>query len=372
MASESKATRLHYLDSARMILMLLGIPYHAALLFQQHVQWYSTVGVSSETLMAVAAFIHIFRMPAFFLVAGYLAAIVLDRYSPWRWLQRRWMMLLPPLLFGTLLLHPVQQLAGLMQRQEVGALAISRPLQSFQELTAGSGIGHMWFLLSLLALCTTTALLWGRLPRLRLPSLGGLGIILSVAAGTALFSGVVLALQQRAPAMTFPLHTTFGHAVENTLIALPSFALGLAMARDEGLASALTDIRLSLIGAIVAAGLIFAVFTPFLSGHIGYRMLSAGFALPMTMALLSICRRCLDRRSPYTAWFSKASFTIYLLHHPVIVVLGVVTASLTLPWLVHYVMIVLVTILATCGIYMVGRNIPYLGVALGAAPARRG
>ena len=135
------AARSHHLNAARMMLMLLGIPYHAALLFQNEIPWEASAGTVSPVARYIVAIVHIFRMPAFFLLSGYLAAVVLAKGDATGWLKRRYLALGIPLIFALILLNPLQIV--------VPELLDGEPLRDpFQ----GQGVGHLWFLFALLGL----------------------------------------------------------------------------------------------------------------------------------------------------------------------------------------------------------------------------
>ena len=63
--------REHYLDTCRAVLMLLGIPYHAALVYDPEMVWLIYTQDNVSFLGFLAELLHSFRMPVFFLIAGY-------------------------------------------------------------------------------------------------------------------------------------------------------------------------------------------------------------------------------------------------------------------------------------------------------------
>ena len=96
----SSPVRYHGLDALRAIAMALGIVLHAALpYFDTSGFWPSDKG-DSNVIWAIFEFIHLWRMPLFFILAGFFAALVVDRRS-WRafWRQRLRRVGLPLLVF---------------------------------------------------------------------------------------------------------------------------------------------------------------------------------------------------------------------------------------------------------------------------------
>ena len=69
--------RLHALDAVRVIALLLGIVLHGAMSFMMPIP---ALDSSQSTTLAVAFYvIHIFRMSAFYLIAGFFARMVVER-----------------------------------------------------------------------------------------------------------------------------------------------------------------------------------------------------------------------------------------------------------------------------------------------------
>ena len=91
------ATRLAGLDAARGIMMLLGIVLHSANVYMLK-PWRVHDAASSIAFDYVNAGIHAFRMEAFFWVAGFFAAMLIDRQVLSVYLKQRLQQLLVPLL----------------------------------------------------------------------------------------------------------------------------------------------------------------------------------------------------------------------------------------------------------------------------------
>ena len=73
------AGRNHALDNLRAVMMWLGIVFHVASL---HLAWEVVRWRAPETTPLanlLAAFIHAFRMPVFFILAGYFVLLLVQR-----------------------------------------------------------------------------------------------------------------------------------------------------------------------------------------------------------------------------------------------------------------------------------------------------
>ncbi|QIG80262.1 acyltransferase family protein [Stakelama tenebrarum] len=139
--------RLHHFDAAHAIMLLMGIPYHAALLYRLSGDWILVSPDRSVTATLIVALIHSFRMPAFFILSGYFGAMLLHRRGASAWLRQRLLRIGVPIV-GSLLLfgfaeHFLLSMAqGDMNPAEVLADMASRPDFLF----------HRWFLIVLLLL----------------------------------------------------------------------------------------------------------------------------------------------------------------------------------------------------------------------------
>jgi glucan biosynthesis protein C len=165
------ATREHDWDALRALLMLLGIPFHAAMPYRPGQEWIVTAPVGSILLTWASDLIHLFRMPAFFIVAGYFAALLLARRAPGAWLKGRLVRLCVPLATGLVLVVPILNVAC-----ERFALPWGPAWDSFERNSATSGgywVRHLWFLIVLIYLSAASAgaaALWPRLREWSMPA----------------------------------------------------------------------------------------------------------------------------------------------------------------------------------------------------------
>ena len=68
--------RLHYLDNLRALAMIGGVFFHAALAYSPvlHNLWLTADNHQSAVVDIVSWFSHLFRMPVFFVIAGFFVA----------------------------------------------------------------------------------------------------------------------------------------------------------------------------------------------------------------------------------------------------------------------------------------------------------
>src|SRR5438270_7005361 len=157
----SDERRYYGLDALRGTMMMLGIVIHAAMFYiaspPPGMPW---IGDRNTSVLfdAILAFIHSFRMPAFFVLAGFFAALLVEKRGLWGMYKNRlarvaaplavglvtvlpvalWFMMLFAFAvrFGTTDLVPTQQQARIFNRE---AAAQGIPV-------GGLFLGHLWFL----------------------------------------------------------------------------------------------------------------------------------------------------------------------------------------------------------------------------------
>ena len=93
-------SRLHYLDALRAFALALVIPWHAA-------NFFAIRGQGGVPLAGWIWFTHEFRMPFFFLLAGFFGAAIIARRGSARWLHGRLRRIGIPLAVGVLALAPM-------------------------------------------------------------------------------------------------------------------------------------------------------------------------------------------------------------------------------------------------------------------------
>jgi peptidoglycan/LPS O-acetylase OafA/YrhL len=160
----SAPDRLHALDATRAVALLAGVAFHAA--------WSFTIVPSGAPVADVSSLIgfdwlcftiHAFRLPLFFIIAGFFARLIYTRKGLRGFVRHRALRIAVPLVAGWLLLHPLVVLSW-----NIGANASGANLAPFTpdlqlKMMIGQGLmfvapsrgglfelNHLWFLYYLL------------------------------------------------------------------------------------------------------------------------------------------------------------------------------------------------------------------------------
>ena len=99
--------RYHAFDRVRALAMLLGVVYHALLFPTLMGGWDPGATGPSSAPRLLGDWLHSFRMPLFFLIAGFFGRMVLTRYGTAGFLGRRWRRIGLPLMIGVLTFSPL-------------------------------------------------------------------------------------------------------------------------------------------------------------------------------------------------------------------------------------------------------------------------
>jgi peptidoglycan/LPS O-acetylase OafA/YrhL len=150
-AEQAPAARFHGLDALRAAMMLLGVVLHVACSFQlgeADAGWgYRDPSTSLGATLLVLG-IHAFRMPVFFVLAGFFAALVAQKRGlagAWRERLRR---VATPLVVGVVLLVPLVEAA--FSYAGARALGGGRTTLMLHATWPSGGLAHLWFLWYLL------------------------------------------------------------------------------------------------------------------------------------------------------------------------------------------------------------------------------
>ena len=98
--------RFHGLDALRGFAMLLGIVLHAALPymgFGESMIWPSD-NDDSRLIVIIFQFIHLWRMPVFFILSGFFASLLVSRYGWTYWWKNRFLRILLPIIIFTFIM----------------------------------------------------------------------------------------------------------------------------------------------------------------------------------------------------------------------------------------------------------------------------
>jgi ABC-type multidrug transport system ATPase subunit/peptidoglycan/LPS O-acetylase OafA/YrhL len=139
-----EAERLHALDAVRAFALLAGVVLHAAMSYLPGFTIWPLLDRSTSVPLALAFYvIHIFRMIAFFVIAGFFGRLLLDRHGVRGFVRNRCVRIMVPLVVGWIVVFPAVTATLAASRGDGPPPALpaglERPALTFP-------LFHLWFL----------------------------------------------------------------------------------------------------------------------------------------------------------------------------------------------------------------------------------
>ena len=339
------------LDAARVLAMVLVIVAHSAMAYMvTPIGW--AIQDRSQFLGAdlIVWLIRAFVMPVFFWLSGYFARATLEARGVRSYVgQRLWRVALPLAIAVVPCSLAVDALwdwgREVAQRAEV---ADHIPKLTASELPIQ--LGHLWFLYYLLWL--SVAALAVRLVRVRVPAGGALVVAALLPAAVLVWLRAVHTDTPLGfvpdPAILLYMGAYFawgwlGHARAGELA---------RYARWLGAATLVALLALAVVLVTLYRGLAEVLVPPVYAS-----IASAIFSSAMIVIVLGGCARYATRSTPRMRVAADASYWVYIVHLPLVVLLQIAAAPLALPWAVKLPAIALIAAAVSFVVYVVGRRL---------------
>ena len=149
---QTNQTRYHAFDTLRAIMMLLGVYIHAVAAFSTipHVWWYKDALAGAAYDVQLLA-IHTFRMPVFFVMAGFFAALLIKKRGSKSFIRNRKDRILIPFLLSSILIIPLLKALQLCIWiiEKKGTFQPDLFFKYYLSMFKHLGTAHFWFLLYL-------------------------------------------------------------------------------------------------------------------------------------------------------------------------------------------------------------------------------
>jgi glucans biosynthesis protein C len=338
------------MDALRIGACLTQFVFHTGKVFDTDPVYHVKNAVLSPVVTTITTFTHIWRMPLFFLIAGWATVVVLRRRTTRRFLRERVHRLLPPLLFGIIVLCPPikyverlgeidNRIAGHFVREPFDLSFLEFLPRFFSRLTVFSW-SHMWFLVYLLLFSLLLLPLLRALSSGRMRTGGARWLVYAPLAPL-----ILIELVLRPVWGDFPnLFTDWA----NLAAYVTFFLIGAVLAQAPKLEARLAQEcwRLGLMGAI-GLGLVLTGTGPAWLRHLAAAMAAWGCVAFMVGA----AHRWWRHDSPLIRYLSEATLPLYVLHHTPTVVLGFLIVGLPLGLWAKAALLLVGSIVATFALY---------------------
>lgn len=385
--------RLHALDAVRGFALLLGVAFHAALAFLPGPQAWLVMEQSRSDVIALLAYpLHMFRLTTFFLIAGFFGRLLIERSGASGFARNRAKRIAVPLV----LFWPVVMFGIVAAMIWLGAMnavpgqppAPPPPFPTFPNFP----LTHLWFLYALLLLYAGALLLrgllgfvdrGGRVPELADRLVGGLAS--SPLAPLLLALPVLPALYGfKTWPMWFGIPTPDQSLIPNLPAAIAfglAFLFGWLLHRQPrlfrrwsevwpatlALALATTASALAIVGPTEVTKLPGQDTTSLL-----YYYCYAVGGWAWTMALIGLAVRYLSGHSPVRRYIADASYWVYIIHLPIVLLFQVGFSKSGLHWSLLFPLILAGSFAIAFATYHLLVRRSFLGALLNGRRYRRG
>jgi glucan biosynthesis protein C len=360
-AASPRRPRYDYMDSLRATLIIAGVFFHAALPYRTVGHWNVQEARGAVGFDYLTSALTLFRMATFFMVAGFFCALTFSLHKASANLRRRLMVFGVPLLTFVVTIQPIQFALRWSNEHPTGGASSSGSPEFWRAYFAtGAFISHLWFLVNLIVyyIVVRGAMeLLEHFPRLREGSLRLLrslpGKILR--SKTALSFASVALLEPWIHLVSHWIPVVPGLDAAELLAYLPFFLVGFLLYKSPEALDDFCVVRLE--DFLVLFGGIGLLSSGWMAGHFLHELLLACIswqaAWTVGGGLLSVFRRWFNVESPAARAVSDASYTIYLFHHLVVIVLATTFLGTAMPGgvAVKYTIVVVLTCMATFALH---------------------
>ena len=374
---QDQDTRLHSLDAVRAFALLLGIVLHGTMSFMPAL---TSAGFpiadrsQSEFLQATFFVIHIFRMTAFFFIAGFFAHLLYHKLGVAGFLKNRSRRVLLPLVIGWGVLIPSTLVVFLWAIKGNGGPMTPPPQQS-----GAFPLMHLWFLYLLCLLYPSVIAL--RYLIVRLTSHGfrtRIDAIVTWLTGQPL-AIVPLALPVALCMYSYDYWIAFGGIPTPDMSLVPNlpafigyataFCFGWLLHRQSSPLANLSRTRwahlgISIVLTIVAMKMLTDPRLMPRDGNFAFALVYAMATWSWTFAIVGMAAQFMSIDRPVVRYLADASYWMYLIHLPLVFALQEAMSEWPLHWSVKFPLLLAIALTILLASYHWLVRFTFIGKAL--------
>jgi glucan biosynthesis protein C len=362
--------RYHALDALRAAMMFLGIYLHAVAAYTPDAGWPWKPAELTKTLLWSISVIHVFRMPIFYAMAGFFAALLIARYGFRRAAWNRFMRIAVPFVVGWIVIWPiVTMLAG-------SATYGFDPV--WTAFTTGYVLRyvhplHLWFLEYLIVLYVLGAISVAGLPLVLSPRMRQLALRAFRASVRSPWAPLILAVPSFAAQLLMPnpwIEDPPGFIPVFRIVAVYAvpFAFGWLLFLNVDLLDVLPRRAWLYSGLAVVASVAYRwSYALPVDPAIKFYVIRAVHSVDMWLLILGVAGlflRYLGDHSAYRRYLCDSSYFLYIAHMPVIIAFQLLLRDVPLPPLAKIFIALAATIAVLMPIYRFAVRPTFIGAVL--------
>lgn len=345
--------RKHYLDNIRTICILLLFPYHAFMIWNNFGSQFYIWGGNNNILSSLIILVSPWLMPVLFVIAGISTRYSLRKRNTKEFIKERINKLFIPFVIILVFLVPFQGLYARKFFFDEQAGVMNHFIYFFTHFSDFNGydgmftFGHLWFLLYLIIISLIALIVFKMIPFKKVEGKINKANLLII---------ILLVL----PIFLTNYIGNFGGKSIGKYFLL--YLLGYYLFTDEVIDKLVKDRSIILSFYIISQVLLLILFIKFnyygdfLVNFVGW------FG---ALSCIIIGKLFLDKENKFFSYFKKASFSIYLLHQTILVIVGFYTLMWIHSFVLQLIIIILISFIVTLAIYEVIRRIPIIRRAIG-------
>jgi glucan biosynthesis protein C len=318
---KTKPNRVRYIDSGRALASFAGIIYHVALIFSAN--WIISVSDQNqiEGLKAYTQYINLFRMPLFLFISGYFSMSVLSRKGAKEFLNNRVKRIAIPLVSTMIILNTLQSYFS--NYLLYGRHTFDGWISQLLPWSSNFSFSHAWYLYYILVFSLLLLVIdYKKIITSRIEKLHKYNgyyldvgfIILTI--GISAFGLLIYKI--------VPLSHNLINIIDMTMY-LPYFVIGYVCYVNKELLERLViniDKKRALYFFIMIVGTMSVLLLmpdSFKYPKFFMNLVCRYYSLLFVIYLLN---RFLNKENKVIDYMSKSSYGVYILHQPIIIVVG--------------------------------------------------
>jgi len=317
--SLNNGNRIYFMDNARALASIIGLFYHCMYVFAK--PWHININhlEQGSQLYAVVDYLNSFRMPMFLIFAGFFSAYMIRKYQEATFLQKRFKRIVLPFISAVVLLIPFQLFVEL--KYKYNQLWLNHFWDMVNPLSQLFSLMHLWFLYHIILYSDMLVLAYWLMKRLKLTryaykttSNRWIDLIIWMLIGYIFYrSGKIIDI-------SFKLHSPW-LSFNDIGVNFPFFLFGLHfyLNRDVYEKGLISGTNLSILIYLLASILCF-IFDQMIDDFSSIFITVTKWL--HVLLVLNVFKRILNYTSSTLNYFSNASYAVYILHQPVIVVVS--------------------------------------------------
>ncbi len=345
--------RIIFLDNLRSFALLLGLVFHSAIIYAETIGYALKSPERSTILDDFCFFVHSFRMPLFFFLSGFFSEMIWVQKGSREYWKTRSLRLVVPFLSGVLLFAPIQYYIT----DQVNGKDTSL-IEFYWRYWTGAeyGLSHLWFLYYLIFYCILLVFIPGKNSFLRFPNRKNseyLFLFFCITLGIALLGHSFFPKGWKFLKLDMYLFLYYFGFFFSGILAYKNRAIFHETNLGRRYKILIFLIAFSLLGIFEYYEKTDPLWRVYFWGGTLKRFIhisiSSATAWIFIYFFIELFKRFFNSENAFTIYLRDCSLPVYLIHHPVSLVVGyhLLYSDLDLPYkfLIHLLLVFLISFL---------------------------